>query len=261
MPDYSLIDQPALLRFLFYPRKDFKACPQNAFDFFVRVAEGVVISCRFYAGNNIWPWIIYFHGNGEVVSDYDEIALSYHQRGLNLVVTDYRGYGASTGNPTFASLIKDAHYLFKAIAEELLQKELKQDLWIMGRSLGSVSALELACHYPDKIKGLIIESGFAGIVRLIKHLGLPSPDINLNPLEEECVETVGKISVPALIIHGQYDTLIPLQEAKYLFDYLGTAQKQLVIIPNADHNDIMFVGHEQYFEAIQRFIESTGQNF
>jgi hypothetical protein len=260
MPDYSLIDQPLLLNFLFYPRKDFQACPQNAFDSLVPVDDNVFISCRFYVGDKIWPWILFFHGNGEVVSDYDEIAPFYHQKKLNLVVADYRGYGASGGSPTFANLIKDAHSLFKAIKKELFKKGLGQELWIMGRSLGSISALELAYHYSDKINGLIIESGFASVVRLIRHLGLPSPGINLNQFEQECLDIVRRISIPALIIHGQYDHLVPLQEARNLFEYLGTTQKQLVIIPNADHNNIMFADFAQYFETIQRFIRPLKLN-
>lgn len=255
MPDYFLLDQPGLLRFLFFPRKDFTPCPQNAFDLFVPVEKDVFISCRFYAGKNTWPWILYFHGNGEVVSDYDDLAPFYQQKELNLAVVDYRGYGASGGTPTFAKLIKDAHCLLKAVSKELTKKGGRQDLWVMGRSLGSVSALELAYHYPDKIKGLIIESGFASVARLIRHLGLPSPGPDLTQFEQECLEMVRKISVPTLIIHGEYDSLVPLQEARDLFAHLGTNQKQLVIIPNADHNDIMFVGLTQYFNAIQRFTE------
>lgn len=255
MPDYSLLDQPELLRFLFFPRKDFTACPQNAFNLFVPVEKNVFISCRFYAGRSTWPWVLLFHGNGEVVSDYDVIAPFYNQKELNLVVVDYRGYGASGGTPTFAHLIKDAHFLLKAVKEELAKKDFRQDLWLMGRSLGSVSALELAYHYPDKIKGLIIESGFASVTRLIKHLSLSSPGADFTQFEQECLEMVGKIFVPALIIHGQHDNLVPLQEAKHLFAYLGTNQKQLVIIPNAGHNDIMLVGLTQYFNALRRFTE------
>jgi hypothetical protein len=38
---------------------------------------------------------------------------------------------------------------------------------------------------------------------------------------------------------------------------LGADKKKLVIIPSADHNDILFVGLKEYFEALQQFIEKT----
>ena len=255
MPDYSQLDNSPLLGFLFYPRRDFTPCPQGAFDLFVPVGQGVSISCRFYRGGEGWPWILYFHGNGEVVSDYDEIAPFYHQKAINLVVADFRGYGSSGGSPNFTNLVQDAHPILDAVKQELLQKGLQQDLWVMGRSMGSISALELAEHHADKIKGLVVESGFASVTRLIKHLGLPSRGIDLEPLEEERRNRIGKISVPTLIIHGEWDHLVPLQEAKDLYALLGAAQKKLVIIPRADHNNIMFAELELYFESIQKFIE------
>jgi hypothetical protein len=75
MIDYSQVDHSLLLQYIFYPRKDFTPCPQNAFDHSVPVGEGIFISCRFYMGHSKGPWILFFHGNGEVVSDYDEILL------------------------------------------------------------------------------------------------------------------------------------------------------------------------------------------
>ena len=254
MPDYSLIDVPSLLRYLFYPRKDFTASPKNAFDLKIQVDQDVFVCCRFYAGDKNWPWILYFHGNGEVVSDYNEIAPLYYQYGLNLVVTDYRGYGASGGTPTFPDLIKDAHSIFKAIKEELISKGLQQNFLVMGRSLGSIPALELAYHYQDKIRGMIIESGFACVTRLISRSKRASQGTKLIQLEQECLEMVNKIYVPSLIIHGQQDSLVPLVEGELLYNQLGTSQKQLVVIPDADHNNIMFVGFNLYFDTIQRFI-------
>ena len=103
----------------------------------------------------------------------------------------------------------------------------------------------------------MVESGFASVTRLIKHLGLPSRGINLEPLEQERMNRIRKISVPALIIHGERDNLVPLQEAKDLYALLGATRKELVIIPKADHNNIMFAGLEVYLEAIQKFIEAT----
>jgi fermentation-respiration switch protein FrsA (DUF1100 family) len=60
-----------------------------------------------------------------------------------------------------------------------------------------------------------------------------------------------------LIIHGEQDNLVPLQEARDLYALLGTTHKKLVIIPMADHNNIMFAGLDLYLDAIQRFIEAT----
>jgi alpha-beta hydrolase superfamily lysophospholipase len=257
MIDYSLIDQPFLLQFIFYPRKDFTPCPANAFDLSVLVGEGASIYCRFYVGHHKWPWILFFHGNGEVVSDYDEISLFYHQKEINLVVADYRGYGASTGVPTLSDLVQDAHLIFKGVREELTRRNLRKDLWVMGRSLGSISALELAFHYQEEMKGLIIESGFPSVVRIMTHLGMRAQGMGLEKIDQICLERIKKISLPTLIIHGEQDSLVPLENAKDIYQHLGTQEKELLVIPSATHNDIMLVGFNGYFKALQEFIERT----
>jgi uncharacterized protein len=256
MADYSLIDNSPLLMYLFYPRRDYRKPTGGAFDLAVAVAPEVLISCRAYPGHRDNPWLLFFHGNGEVVGDYDGIAPLYHRVGLNLCVADYRGYGASTGKPGFDALVKDAHAIFKAAGEALQAGGYRPELWVMGRSLGSISALELAFHYPESIKGFIIESGFISVVKLIDHLGLPSPG-DLSVLEQEYQQRAGAITVPALILHGEHDSLVPLEQGRELFDSLGSPKKELVVIPEADHNDIMFVGLEDYLGAIGKFIAQT----
>ena len=216
MPNYSLIDQPSTLMYIFYPREDSTLCPENAFDLLAPVDDHVSIHCRFYIGNQKWPWILFFHGNGEVVSDYDEIAPVYHQRRLNLVVADYRGYGNSNGVPTLTDLVQDAHAILREIKKELSKRGLRSDLWIMGRSLGSISAFELAYRYQDAIRGLIIESGFSSVVRIIMHLGVPIHEVNLEKIDQECLEMIHKIFIPTLIIHGERDTLVPLRGQGYI---------------------------------------------
>jgi len=257
MIDYSSLDQPFLLQFIFYPRKDFAPCPKNAFDLSVAVGDNVSISCRFYTGNSEWPWILFFHGNGEVVSDYDEISPFYHQKKINLVVADYRGYGASTGTPTLTDLVNDAHVVFKHVREELSGRSLRKDLWVMGRSLGSIAALELASQHQQKMKGLIIESGFPSVVRIMFHLGMPAQVMGREKIDQECLERIKKIFLPSLIIHGGKDSLVPLENAKAIYQHLGTREKKLLIIPSATHNDIMLVGFKDYFNTIQQFIGKT----
>jgi len=255
MIDYSPLDQPFLRQFIFYPRKDFTPCPGNAFDHPVFVADEVSISCRFYIGEREWPWVLFFHGNGEVVSDYDEISPFYHQKRINLVVADYRGYGASGGTPTLTDLVQDAHAIFKEVREELFRRNLQKDLWVIGRSLGSISGLELAYHYQKEMQGLILESGFPSIVRIISHLGIPAQVMGLEKIDQECLDRIKKIFVPVLIIHGERDSLVPLENAKEIYRYLGTKEKKLLVIPSATHNDIMLVGFKDYFKAVQQFIE------
>ena len=128
----------------------------------------------------------------------------------------------------------------------------------MGRSLGSISAIELAYRCKEDFRALIIESGFVSILPVMKHLGLSLQiDADADRVLEEALAMVRAIKLPALIIHGEDDTLVSLEEARRFYDNLGSTEKRLVIIPGADHNDIMFTGIDQYFETIKNFIAST----
>jgi alpha-beta hydrolase superfamily lysophospholipase len=260
MVDYSSADTPSILTSVFFPHNYRTPVPEQAFDLTIPVDEGVTITCRFHKGGADWPWILFFHGNGEVASDYDDIASYYLERKLNLVVADYRGYGASTGSPTLTHLVADARPIYRSIRAELASRGLRDDFWVMGRSLGSTSALELAHQYQEEIRGLIIESGFLNILRVLVHLDIPTGDVPLQAIDRQCIDMIGEIRLPTLIIHGEMDNIVPLSEAELLYEQIGAKDKELVVIPEANHNDIMSTGTDQYFDALQRFVKKTAQN-
>jgi len=252
--DYSALDRPELLQFVFYPRKDFTVPPPNSIDHLIPVEKNVSISCRFYVHHRDSPSALYFHGNGEVVSDHDYIAPLYNRLGINLFVADYRGYGASGGTPTFSNMVADAYHIFKGFWDVLQEGGYSGKVFLMGRSLGSVSAIELASQYGEEIRGLIIESGFASTVRLMTRLGFPKEFLGIKDFGFPNLTKIRTVTLPTLIIHAEFDSLIPLAEARDLFENVATKEKRLVIIPGADHNDLMVLGVEPYFKAIREFI-------
>ena len=259
---FELIDQPDVLEILFHPRRDYFGAASARSSTLVDVvtADKETIGGRLYAAQPDSPLILFFHGNGEIAADYEAIAPLYRRLGLTLLVMDYRGYGTSTGVPTAATLIEDAG----AIAARL--PDLQSDLgltppkrFIMGRSLGSASVLHIAAMAPQGFDGLIIESGFAFTFPLIERLrGFPVP----GAVEEAhgfCnLAKIGRTTLPTLIIHGEQDWIIPVADGQALYEGCGAAQKQLVTVPGAGHNDIIVTGQRRYFEAIQTFVTGIG---
>ena len=260
--ELSTLDRPEILQFVFHPRRDFSERPRafNAITCSISVAEDVSISCRFYPGDERYPNFLFFHGNGEIASDYDDIGHIYNQIGINLFVADYRGYGMSGGRPTLNDMVKDAHPIFEGFKQELKGKEFSGSLFIMGRSLGSISAIELACHYQDQLKGLIVESGVASLINLLECLGFPLKALGIGDREiSSGLDRVRKISIPTLIMHGEYDQIVPLEEGKALYENVGTEDKSLLVIPGVDHNTIFMGGMEQYLQALRDFVLTHNQ--
>ncbi len=251
--DYSALDRPEILSFVFYPRRDFTPAPPDARDYFIAVDEDVSVSCRFYISSRGSPTVLYFHGNGEVVSDHDYIAPMYKELGLNLFVADYRGYGVSQGRPTVSNTVSDAPVIFRAFDSIREQEGYRDAIFVMGRSLGSLSAVEIAYRHQDRIAGLIIESGFGSFVGLLTHLGLPPGSVGVQEPEQPNLVKARTIEVPALVLHGECDRIIPVTEGEALYDSLAANDKRLLVIPGAGHNDIMWTGRNAYFRAIREF--------
>jgi len=254
IPDYALLDRQRLTFGLFYPRRDSSDPPPGATDHRVDVGEEVRVACRFYPLEPSRPAILFFHGNGEIASDYDAIAPAYHAIGASLMVVDYRGYGRSGGAPSFASLIGDAHPVLARFHSLLDEGGFTADRFVMGRSLGSLPAAELAATAPERLAGLIIESGAPDLARFRRRMGVGESDAEIAALVEAHAARVAKIRLPVLHIHGEWDEIIPVEHGIAFHEGLGTDRKELLIIPGAGHNDIGWVGRDLYFEAIERFI-------
>jgi len=100
----------------------------------------------------------------------------------------------------------------------------------------------------------IIESGAGNIRRLVARLGVPIDSGEGAALVDAHEAKLRAIRLPALIIHGDWDELIPLDHAAGLYDMLGDTERELVVIPAAGHNDILWVGQRQYFESVAAFV-------
>ena len=76
----------------------------------------------------------------------------------------------------------------------------------------------------------------------------------LEELDRASVEHIHSITMPILIIHGEWDEIIPFEQAEVLYQNVGSKGKRLLRIPHAGHNDIMLIGMEQYFQAVKEFV-------
>ena len=129
-------------------------------------------------------------------------------------------------------------------------------LFVMGRSLGSAPAIELAARYEADIAGLIIESGFAYTEPLLRFLGVDTRGLGIT--EADCFgnfEKIKEFEKPLLIIHAQLDQFIPVSDAETLMKNCPSRRKQFQVISLADHNSILGVAGSDYFRCIKQFID------
>lgn len=256
MPPQALLDHPHVIQVMFHPRRegDLAFSPHSR-ELRFPLDHSLYLGARLFVADPEGPVILYWHGNGEIAADYEDISQLYTAMGINLLVVDFRGYGISTGTPTGSNLLADAVVVLKQVREVMRGHGLTcSKLFVMGRSMGSAAAIEIAFRDPDAIDGLILESGFAFTIPLLERLsGMP-----LSGIDESHGfgndEKISKVSTPTLIIHGEEDDIIPVTDGRALFEQSGAQKKQIVTIDSAGHNDLMLVDQTAYFDAIRQFV-------
>jgi alpha-beta hydrolase superfamily lysophospholipase len=261
MPELSaaLLDNPIVLSVLFYPRRSAPEPGRTGIDDgTIPVVGDIVLGYRLYTHKAGAPVIILFHGNGEIASDYDDLATLYHRAGASLMVVDYRGYGWSTGRPLVSTLLSDTEAVRDALPAVLGRAGLSDSpLFVMGRSLGSACAIHLAYNHSNLFRGIIIESGFALVFPLLAGLGVPVDKLGHIPDPIGNIPKIQATPLPLLVIHGERDSLIPIANGETLFDASSAPLKSMARIAGAGHNDLLFHGMELYFTAMARFITSA----
>jgi fermentation-respiration switch protein FrsA (DUF1100 family) len=259
----AALDVPEVLAVLFHPRPELGAPPARppSCDQMIPVEAKVSVGARFHLTDESAPNILFFHGNGEIVADYHDLGALYNRMGINFLAVDYRGYGRSGGQPTVTAMMADCHRVFEFTRNWLHDNRYSGPLVIMGRSLGSASAIELAAVHRHRVAGLIVESGFAHAGPLLALLGINLEAVGFDESRSfQNVDKIRSIERPTLIIHAEHDHIIPFQEGRTLFEACGSAQKDFLKIPGANHNDILLRGLDAYTKAIKELTDRIVAN-
>ena len=177
--------------------------------------------------------VLYCHGNGEHVARLARRLKALKERiGVTVFAWDYRSYGRSEGIPHEDNVISDAHR-----AHDWLHRRAgvcSDDVVLMGRSLGGAVAVALAHHRHTR--ALVLDRTFANLVDTAAHNfpWLPVRWIMTN--EFPAAEQIAKYHGPLLQTHGTADDVIPLAQARQLFDSAPSATKKFLEVPDLNHN-------------------------
>ena len=244
-----------IINSIFHPRKSYKK--QDSKDFMIPISDSDKIGCRMFLKDRSFHNILFFHGNAEIAREYDDVATLYNERNCNLIVADYRGYGLSTGLPDKDNLLKDSIKVFDCIENYLIGNAYLQKIVVMGRSLGSASAWEIASNRSDCLKAIIIESGFTTEYPLLDLFGISSDLIDFKLSDGFfSLKKIKKYKKPLLVIHAENDHIVPLSEGKAAYDSALSKKKKILVVESANHNNIIYCLRDRYFKEIEDFINS-----
>ena len=91
MADFSAFDHPSIISYLFYPRREAGPLTESRLchNLSIPVDKDTAIGGKVFIAGAESPSILFFHGNGEIVADYDDLGPlfagdghQFHTRGL-----------------------------------------------------------------------------------------------------------------------------------------------------------------------------------
>ena len=214
--------------------------------------DGLQLAAWFVAGTGGLPrpTVVVFNGNAGHRGYRVPLATSLRSHGLNVLLTDYRGYGGNPGSPTEEGLADDAR---AARAYALGRSDVDATRIVyFGESLGAAVALRLAVEHPPS--GLVLRSPFASMTLVGQHHYPLLPVSLLLRDRFPSIERAPQLRCPVLIIAGTSDTIIPIHHTRRLYDAVR-APKAFVEI-DADHNDEALLDGEQMIQAMVRFVST-----
>ncbi len=249
----SILDHPLIGERYFFPRDGHLPEP-----FLVDVADGVTLACARPAAGGNGPTCLYFHGNGEVVADLlPDFAEAITRAGAAPAFFEYRGYGASTGEPRLVAMLDDVEAVIEALGVP------DERLVFFGRSVGSIYAIEAVRRRP-RAAGLILESSIADVLeRILLRIGPEEIGVTGAELEVEVREffdheaKLGAFSGPVLVLHCAGDRTVDQSHGRRNHDWAGGERRRLVIFPQGDHNSILALNWQEYWDEVSHFLHGA----
>lgn len=198
--------------------------------------------------------IVVFHGNGGNRSDRAPIARSLAERGYNVLLTDYRGYGGNPGKPSEAGLILDAKAAI-AYAESRPEVD-RTKLVYFGESLGAAVAIAVAREKPPS--ALVLRSPFTSLPDVARaHYPYLPTDLLLRD-RFPSIDAIRTLDVPVLVVAGSHDTIVPIAQSREIYE-ASPGPKQFLTIGGADHNDPALTHGPLLIDEISAFLDGIAQ--
>jgi fermentation-respiration switch protein FrsA (DUF1100 family) len=230
--------------------------PTTAQDVWLTTSDGVRLHGWLFLAKDAGPkpTVIFFHGNGGNISHVGWVGERLYERGFDVLLIDYRGYGNSDGHSrSETGLYSDGDAAFNYVVDTM--KVPPEKIVLYGQSLGTTVATDLASRY--RCGAVVLESGLSSASAMAS-ASLPWLPRWLHFVGRNrfaSAEKLRKVHAPVLITHGDPDSVIPTDEGRALFA-AANEPKKLMIFPGAGHNVFGSLG-DKYLDVLTEFIKAN----
>ncbi len=206
------------------------------------------------------PVVLYFPGNaGHRQYRLDDFEVLV-RAGAEVCCFDYRGYGENPGSPTEGDLHRDARAAWNHLTQSLKIPERR--IVLLGESLGGGVATRLAadlCTADEVPGGLVLRSTFNTLTAAASwhYRWLPVDWLLRDRFESQ--RCIGRVVCPVLCLHGERDTIVPLELGRQLYAAAPEksetgVSKTFIPLPQADHNNVVQSEGDRMVEALHQFL-------
>ena len=237
----------------------------------IKSFDGLDLAGRYYdvGGDST---VIMFHGVHTIaLYNFGIVTKKLLENGINALVVDQRAHDMSEGK--YLSYGKNEQKDVQSWFEYVEQNTSAKNIFLYGISMGGAS---VACASKNikstKFKGLIVDSAYTTVGKLINHLissqKIPSflflggvnflakHLVKMNDTDVNAPEALSQCSVPVLFIHGTTDVVVTTD---FLMDNYNAchSSKEELLVEGAGHTLAMIAGGEEAFNKFINFLRSN----
>ncbi len=226
-------------------------------------------------------WIVMLHGDNTNRSDAKTgmlgIARELSEHGFGIFMFDLRGRGDSPAAMSSSGYFERLDV--QGASDYLVSKGADRSrIGILGFSLGGAVAL-MAGSNPNNFGAVVSVSAFADYSLVIRSsmtgfkrpltLGIPGMNFmarsiyGIDVADISPARAIARSDTPVLVIHGEDDTVIPVEHARLLgraigasFDEIEGGEETVWIVPGAGHTGAFRTEPKAYIEKLVKFYEA-----
>jgi carboxylesterase len=230
--------------------------------------------------------ILLIHGLTGTPGEVEPLGNYLAQKGISTLAPWLKGHGTTPRDLAKTTWQDWEDSVYEAYEE--LQRRCSE-VYVAGLSMGGAQCLHLAANFP--VAGVIsmatpvriFDFRFNGIAffrflqwrtsNLTGGILDPSAPVHatypyvatknlfeLKKLMDVVRPELPKIKVPALVIQGRKDSMVPPPNGQIIYDALGSTHKHLLYLENSDHVVTMDYEKNVVFDKVFRFIQSKGES-
>lgn len=223
------------------------------------VDDSISINAWYFTKENADAVILLLHGNTRNLYSHPwaDIINSLSKLNVNIFAIDYRGYGRSSGTPSFRGIHQDAEGALDYLRQH---NPGNKPIIVYGLSMGTIPAVTVAAK--PGVAGLILEGAISSTKDALDATRSHFWILNLvqieydKALEFDLTKEIQHVKSPLLIIHGKNDDL-PESMSLKLYDAVANSKRYYWSVDNGTHCDTYKVEPEEYLKRLSDFVDES----